>query len=467
MSVPTNPSAAAQLVRALQEVSRLDPFALHDARTAAKLCILDTVACGMHGALTEEGEAAFQAVSAVYGPGDATVWGRRARLPAPAAALLNGTAAHARELDDVHPAIIHPGSVVIPAVLSVAEREGSPGPDVLDAVITGYEAMVRIAEAADFLDHRRRGWHGTSTLGPFAAAAAASRLLGLGEQETVWALGLAGTRTGGTWAFAADGAMSKRLHPGAAARDGVLAAYLAKAGFTGPSYVLDADDGGFLPLTASSWDAGRLAAPVSPETLAVLETEYKFFASCKSVHSPAEAALTLRAEGLRSSDVAEIFVEVNDSAMRMAGRAGMPETIAAAQLSIAYGVAVALLHGRADVAVYTPAMLQDAAVRDLVRRIRVQPSDEMNRLRVEQRLSAARLTVRLVDGSERTAAVQRPKSAQRRGIGAGPAVREKFWALCAAAGVPEGRVEVIWELVMGLEELKPAAMNQLYTLLRP
>lgn len=455
----TTVSATHQLVRALRGLRQIDPSLWSDARTAAKLCILDTLACGIHGAYTPEGKRALSALSALYPGGDATVWGRPVTLPAPEAALANGTASHARELDDVHAAIVHPGAVVVPTVLAVAEREGVEGARVVEAVVVGYEAMVRIAKATDYLDHRRRGWHGTSTLGPFGAAAAAGWLLNLSEEAMVWALGLAGTRTGGSWAFAADGAMSKRFHPGAAARDGVLAAYLARAGFSGPGYVLEAGDGGFLRLTVSRWDAGVLAQPLNPRQLAVLETEFKFFASCKSVHSPAEAALVLREKGVRPQDIEDVVVEVNDSAMRMAGRAGMPVTIAGAQLSIPYGVAVAFLYGQAGPEVYTEEFLRSEAVARLVERVRVETSPEMDRLRVEKRLSAARLTVRLADGSRRSMEVQRPQRAQRQGLAAADHVREKFLQLVAAGGMSRPQASECWQRVMNMEQWDGASLK--------
>lgn len=453
-----------QLVMKLQGLENISLSRDADVWHMAKLCILDALGCGIYGATTPEGLAVFNTLQTLYGSGEGGMsWGHWQRLPVPAAALANGTACHARELDDVNPAILHPGAVVIPAVLAVAEWERIAGWRVLQAVVAGYEVMTRISEATDYLAHRHRGWHATSTIGPFGAAVAVGWLLGLDHQALTWALGLAGTRTGGSWAFAQDGAMSKRLHPGAAARDGVISAYLAARGFTGPSYILEADDGGFFPLTTTKWDSAPLLAPVRVDNLAIFQTEFKFFACCKSVHSPAEAALGFRAAGIDARDIASITVEVNSSAYQMAGRSGMPQTVTGAQLSIPFGIAVALLYGSVGIDVYTTASLGDAAVRSLVERTRVVATAEMDKIRREKGASAARVRVRLKDNSERVAYVERPRLAQQRGVAAEGRLHEKFCQLCTAAGMEEERVARLRDRVMHLDSIDGALLREFFS----
>ena len=209
----------------------------------ARLCLLDTLGCGVYGSGLDEGRRVVAALGQLGG-GGAPVWGCGALLARSDCALACGALAHLRELDDVHWSITHPGAVVVPALHALAwGRDGRLG-EALAALVAGYEAMVRVSRASGFLAHRRKGWHATATMGPFGAAAACGVLLGLEPDRLVSALGLAGSRTGGTWAFKADGAMSKRLHPGLAARDGLTAACLARSGITGPEYVLEAEDGG-------------------------------------------------------------------------------------------------------------------------------------------------------------------------------------------------------------------------------
>jgi len=139
-------------------------------------------------------------------------------------------------------------------VLASLEDGADAGRRVLEAMIVGYDVALRVLEAAGgYRAHNGQGWHSTGTCGSFGAAAAAARALGLDAERTAWALGLAGSFTGGTWAFLDDGSMSKRYHPGRAAETGVLAAALARAGFTGPTRVFEAEWGGFL----KTYAAGR------------------------------------------------------------------------------------------------------------------------------------------------------------------------------------------------------------------
>ena len=180
----------------------------------ARLCLLDTLGCGLYGSGLDDGRRVVAALGRLGG-GGAPAWGCGTLLARSDCALACGALAHLRELDDVHFSITHPGAVVVPALHALAwGRDGRLG-EALAALVAGYEAMVRVSRASGFLAHRRKGWHATATMGPFGAAAACGVLLGLDDRTgMVSALGLAGSRTGGTWAFKADGAMSKRLHPG-------------------------------------------------------------------------------------------------------------------------------------------------------------------------------------------------------------------------------------------------------------
>src|SRR6185295_16403667 len=154
------------------------------------------------------------------------------RASAAGAALANGVASHILELDDVHKgSTLHAAAPIIPAALAVAEREHASGRAFLLAVALGYEAALRVGEAVN--PSHYRFWHPTGTAATFGAAVAAGSLLGLPSAKMLDALGSAGTQAAGLWEFNADGAMSKHLHPGKAAFNGVLAADLARLGFSG------------------------------------------------------------------------------------------------------------------------------------------------------------------------------------------------------------------------------------------
>ena len=177
----------------------------------AALKLLDTVSAGIGAAENQQ----IQNVTAEYrelmGQGEAApVWAQGFKAPLFTAVFLNGLKSHTLELDDVHTASkCHIGTVVIPAAWSCAAMLGKSGRELCEAVVAGYETAARIAMAFGIKAHRQPGWHSTATAGIFGAAAACSKLLGLDEEKTVYALGLAGAQSFGTWAFLADGAAAR------------------------------------------------------------------------------------------------------------------------------------------------------------------------------------------------------------------------------------------------------------------
>src|SRR3954467_11331545 len=213
----------------------------------AKRFLIDTLAAGIAGASSEVAGIAERAIrGALEGSsGTSVLWGQRGTLPPREAALVNGTASHALELDDFG-GCGHSGAVVTPAVLALAGRGGISGKDVLTAIVAGYDVAARVTEGAGgYRFHNDLGWHSSGTCGTFGAAAGAAKVLKLDRERFADALGIAGSFTGGIWAFLADGAMTKRFHPGKAAETGLSAALLAQAGMTGPRQVLEAKWGGF------------------------------------------------------------------------------------------------------------------------------------------------------------------------------------------------------------------------------
>jgi 2-methylcitrate dehydratase PrpD len=405
----------------------LPPAALDRAR----LCLLDTLGCGLYGATLDEGRRILAALAGL-GSGPAIPWGGGPGLGRGDCALACGALAHLRELDDVHYSITHPGAVVVPAAYALAWGGNCTLHDLLAALVLGYEAMVRVSRASGFLAHRQLGWHATATMGPFGAAAACAGLLGLDAQATVWALGLAGSRTGGTWAFKADGSMSKRLHPGLAARDGLAAAVLAQAGISGPEFVLEAEDGGLFRATCRDWDLAELDRDWG-RTWAVQEVEFKWYAACKSVHSPLEAALAIRRRSGRGPEqVAAVHVGINSSAMAMAGGMYRADSVASAQLSIPYGIALGLSGRRGGAADFEPGAVADPDLRRLAERVRVEVDPDMEALRLEHHKSAARVRVAYRDGAREQEEVQDARGHQGNPLD-DAAVAGKFLDLAGSA----------------------------------
>ena len=341
--------------------------------------LTDAVGCGLFG-LTTPACAILQAYAVEQGGAPvASIWcGSGMKVSAANAALAAGTAIHGFDFDDHHRAKIHPGAAVIPAALALAEQHHADGATFLKAIAAGYETMVRVSLAANPNSSRMRGWHLTGTTGTFGAAAAASVILGLDAETTASALGLAGTQSAGLWAFNADGAMSKRLHPGRAAQSGIVAAELAQRGFHGPRMILETEDGGFLAATSDDVRLGEATRDLGQEWRAE-GVCFKPYSCCGSNHASVDAAVFLMAEhGFSAADIDRVTVGISRVVERQTGFVYRPNTVLNAQMSLRFNVAVAFVDGTALIEQFTPARIVDTVVCDLASRVDVEVDPEMD-----------------------------------------------------------------------------------------
>ncbi len=316
-------------------------------KAVVRLALLDTLGCGAYGFETPWTKMLLKWIQAGGARGRSRAWGDgMPALRAADAALVNGTSAHAFELDDYHNAKLHPGAVVIAAALALAEELDVTGERLVTAIAAGYEVMIRSSLALDPSAARLRGWHLTGVCGPFGAAAASAVLLGLDAERTAWALGLAGTQGAGLWAFNADGAMSKRLHAGKAAHSGVLAAELAASGFTGPTQIYEFHDGGFLKAYSDASDPAPLTQDLG--TLYHLDAiSVKPYSCCGSTHAYIDAALEIRRRLGSAWDPARpVRVGMSNVVDVQCGFDYVPSTALNAQMSLRYVVAAALMDGQ-------------------------------------------------------------------------------------------------------------------------
>ena len=206
---------------------------------ALPLRLLDTTGLILTGMPTTGGKIALDFVQTHQGIAQSTVCNYAKRLPASSAALVHGIAAHCRDYDDTFlDSLVHPGSIVIPTALAIAEKEGVSSEDFALSVIVGYEIAARLGSVAGLRFHARN-LHPTGIIGPIAAAVTAANLLKLKEEQIIWAMGLAASMSSGLRAFAVDGGWSKWLHVGWAAHGGIVAAEMASRGFRGPEYILE------------------------------------------------------------------------------------------------------------------------------------------------------------------------------------------------------------------------------------
>lgn len=340
---------------------------------ATKRALLDTLAAGLAGVGTSETNAASAGMAMIHrpDPGGAMLWGQGVRLPAGAAALVNGTTAHAREMDDFD-GCGHTGAVVVPTVCATADVTRADGKTVMAAIAAGYDIAGRMLEASGgYQPHNGRGWHSTATCGSFGAAAAAAKVLGLPAEQFTSALGIAGTYVGGVWAFMADGAMTKRLHPGKAAESGVNAAFLAKAGMTGPTQIMEAKWGGFFPTYCGESARPEALLAELGERNWILSTGIKPYACCRGAHAGIDALLYLmQAHGFDGEQIAEILIHGTDYTERLVGNRRI-NTVLDAQMSLPYSLAVTAFGGLADLPQFDPLRTSEPCVQRLLDNTRV------------------------------------------------------------------------------------------------
>lgn len=346
----------------------------------AKRHILDTLGASLAGSAALESRAVLdllRADGAVIGP--CSVWGTEASVGQRDAAFANGVAAHALELDDTG-GCDHSGAVVLPAALSAVAASTTPvsGQQLLEAVVIGYDVGRRVLEACGgYAAHNGRGWHSTATCGVFGAAAGVARILGLHAQRSTWALGHAASFSGGLWAFIHDASQTKRLHAGRAAEGGVLAAQMAARDITGPTGVFDDIWGGFFRAYAGS-DArpDELTAQLG-RVWKLMRCSIKPHAACRSTHSAIDAVMHLLAKKPGAAQkVRRIDVRLSAFVMGMCGGRDLA-TLASAQMSMPYAVAVAWVFGDASLQRYLLRTRRDGRIEAAMRLVHLEVDPAM------------------------------------------------------------------------------------------
>lgn len=349
----------------------------------------------------------LQEFAAAMGPqqGPAEVLVDRRRTSPYFAALINGASSHVVEQDDVHNgSVLHPAAVVFPAVIAAAQAEGKSGAEVLLASIAGYEAGIRIGE---FMGRSHyRVFHTTGTVGTLAAAAAVAKLYGMDAEGINQALGSAGTQAAGLWEFLRDAADSKQLHTAKAAADGLMSAWIARAGFTGAKRILEGPQG---MAAGMSSDANPAALTEGlGKRWATAETSFKFFASCRHTHPAADALkdLMLR-EKISADQIASVTAHVHQGAIDVLGPVTDPKTIHQAKFSMGTVLGLVAVHAHAGLGEFEDHALQDAKVAALRDKVEMELDDEINAAYPRQWIG--RVTVRTTDGRTLAGRVDVPK----------------------------------------------------------
>ncbi len=374
----------------------------HEVVDKAKLCILDTLGCAIFGASLPP----MQKVAALAAMDDcapsAAVFGMPMRTGASQAALLNGTSAHAFQLDEIHlESTLHPGSLALPAAFALAEADPKvSGRDLITALVAGYEVGIRVGLAAKG-GMFRSGFHNQGTTGVFVAAAAAAHILRLDSRQTQHALGIAGSQAAGLMAVQ-DGAMTKAFHSGRAAQSGVYAARLAQLGYTGIPDVLDGAYGTFFSSFLDGWSEPELTAGLGTQWN-ILRVGFKPApASNGSITAMTAIDTIMREHGVRAAEIEQITACVSDNTLHHCGWPYEPDRIQgvlSAQMNLRYGIAVMALERQAGAEQFTENKIRDPKTLDFIRRIEVRHEPKFDGDNGRYRV-ACRLVVRCRNGSD-------------------------------------------------------------------
>lgn len=334
-----------------------------------KRALLDYLACAISGSRSGPSTALLAYLQESDRARAAAVVGTPARLSVMNAALLNGNSAHAFDFDDGQTkASAHPGGAIFPAVLACAEQYRLAPRDVILTVVMGYEVMLRISRAMHPAA-LNRGFHNTPITGVFGAAAAVSKLLKLDARQTLDALGLAGSFAGGLFEFLGEGADVKRIHPGKAARDGILCAELGRRGVSGPSKVLEGKHGFYRAFADSNVRWESLLKGFGSEW-AISDVYFKPYPCCRHLHAVIDAVKAIRGEHqVGASDVKRIDVGIYEVGAKHSHR--NCGTLLDAQMSIPCAAAQAFALGDVTIHSYAPELLGRADVQSLIGRVDV------------------------------------------------------------------------------------------------
>lgn len=303
---------------------------------------LNWVGCAVGAARHESAEAALGGMRMLQPASQSSILGRSDKVDMASAALVNGITSHTFDFDDTHlKTIIHPAGPVASALLALAEVTGATGRQVIDALVLGIDVACRIGNCV-YPDHYDRGWHITGSTGSVGAAAGCARLLGLDEQHTAWALGIAASQPVGM--REQFGSMTKPFHPGAAARAGLTSALLAKHGFTASPKALEAPRG-FIQTVSPKRDWSEITGELGKRFEISFNT-YKPFACGIVIHPAIDAATQLRAQGVKAGDVERVELKVHSLVLELTGRKE-PKDGLQAKFSVYHGFAAGLIFGQA------------------------------------------------------------------------------------------------------------------------
>jgi len=414
----------------------------------AKKLILDLIGVSLAGyRMMEFPRLLVDYMISLGGTPEATIFQTKKKFPAINAVLANAACAHAIDMDDGHRfGALHPGTVIIPAALAATELSGASTKDLIAGVVVGYEVMIRIGMAI-VPSSLSRGFHITGITGPYGAAAAVGKILGLSRDEIVGAFGLAGLQASGLIQVnhEVEGAKVKPINPARAATSGLLSCILAQSGARGPLGIFEGEDG-YLKAFADEVKSDLLTRGLGQE-YEVLNVYLKLYAACRHAHAPIDAALeSFNNMRIDTPEINEIHIETYPAAIRLAGIKD-PTTPSAARFSIPFSVALALIKKDAGADKYTEENVRDQTVRKLAGKVQLSANKSWEQLYPEKR--GATVTIITYDGETCSAEVELAKG-EPENPASWEEIYKKFYANSTLL-ISENEAKKLGHIIMNLE----------------
>ena len=417
-----------------------------DVRREALRAIVNYTGCALGGSPDPAVNLAMQAFAPFFGPATANILGRKERVDPLHASLMNGISSHVYDYDDTTPKnYIHPSSPVASALFAYASANKVSGRDFVHAFILGFEAESRIGNSV-YPAHYDVGWHITGTAGVFGAAVAIGKLIGLNEQQMIWAIGLAATQAAGLREM--FGSMAKSLHPGRAAQNGYGSALLAQAGFTSGVHGLEGPRG-FAAVQAAKYDLSKITAGLSVD-FDLRENTNKPF-PCGIVNHPTiDGAIQIHQEHHPGPEsIRAVRLRVAPLVMDLCNQQNITRGLQG-KFSVYHGAAIGLVRGKAGIREYTDEAVNDPAIKR-VRESATAVGDASlteDQANIEVELASGEKISRLVEKS--LGNINRPLTNQQ--------LDDKFRDQAVLA-LPADRVERVIELCWRIDQL--ADVNEL------
>ena len=354
-----------------KEISKFIVNAKVDAATRkiAKRYLVDWMGSVIAGSNTLPIKSIEKTIIILGGNNQSTILFKNKKANVAQAAFINAAAAHVIEMDDLdRNSISHPGSCIIAASLAYAEYRKTTLKELLDAIVIGYEVMIRIGEALG--PEHYKFWHTTGTAGTIGVSAAISRLSNANELQTLMSIGSAGTMTSGLWEFLSDGAMSKQLHPAKAAYDGILACILSKNNFTSASQILEGKKGLFAAMSPNAKPEKILNnLSINQKKWRITDVSFKMYASCRHTHPAVEGAIQIKKQNNFDLDsIEKITVEIYSQALELL-EGVQANTPYAAKFNLPFCIASSLINGELGPEQFSEKTIKNKTINSLAKKI--------------------------------------------------------------------------------------------------